>query len=233
MKHTFLKVLMVALYAKVVASDYQELFFDVKLDHNSPHNKHAGSDGFDDMAFQMRYLVDDTYFSDPFNKDKLRPILFYAGNEGDITGFYNNSGFITTTLAEQWGGLVVFGEHRYFGQSYPFDKDEAFKVGNNAFLTVENVMMDYVQLIKQIKVAYNATDKAVMVFGGSYGGMLASWMRMKFPQHFQGALASSAPILYFKDSPDVPEDAFSLVATQDYAETFPDQRCSKGIKEGF
>jgi len=115
MKHTFLKVLMVALYAKVVASDYQELFFDVKLDHNSPHNKHAGSDGFDDMAFQMRYLVDDTYFSDPFNKDKLRPILFYAGNEGDITGFYNNSGFITTTLAEQWGGLVVFGEHRYFG----------------------------------------------------------------------------------------------------------------------
>lgn len=94
-------------------------------------------------------------------------------------------------------------------------------------------MMDYVELIKHVKVAYNATDKAVMVFGGSYGGMLASWIRMKFPQHFQGALASSAPILYFKDSPSAPEDAFSLIATKDYADTYPDQRCSKGIREGF
>jgi len=42
-------------------------------------------------------------------------------------------------------------------------------------------MMDYVQLIKYIKTKYNAEDKAVIAFGGSYGGMLAAWMRMKFP----------------------------------------------------
>ena len=170
----------------------------------------------------MRYLVDDQYFKDEKSAGKLRPILFYAGNEGDITGFYNNSGFMTTTLAEKFGGLVVFGEHRYFGKSFPFDKAYAFKPGNNTYLTVENAMMDYVELIKHVKEVYGAEDKAVIVFGGSYGGMLASWIRMKFPHVFQGALAASAPILYFRNAPSAPEDAFSMVATKDFADTFSD-----------
>ena len=42
----------------------------------------------------MRYLVDDTYW-DP----KTGPILFYAGNEGNIYSFYDNTGFMTQTIA--------------------------------------------------------------------------------------------------------------------------------------
>jgi pimeloyl-ACP methyl ester carboxylesterase len=79
------------------------------------------------------------------------------------------------------GALVVFAEHRYFGKSFPFDKKYALNAGNNTYLTVENTMMDYVDLIKYLRVKYNADDKAVIAFGGSYGGMLAAWMRMKFP----------------------------------------------------
>jgi lysosomal Pro-X carboxypeptidase len=45
-------------------------------------------------------------------------------------------------------------------------------------------MMDYVELIKFVRTEYNAADKAVIVFGGSYGGMLAGWLRMKFPATF-------------------------------------------------
>ena len=79
------------------------------------------------------------------------------------------------------GGLVVFGEHRYFGQSYPVDKDVAWKDGNAQWLTVEQTLMDYVQLLKKVKKDYQAEEKATIAFGGSYGGMLAAWMRMKYP----------------------------------------------------
>jgi len=38
----------------------------------------------------MRYIIDETYY-DP----ETGPILYYAGNEGNIWDFYDNSGFMT------------------------------------------------------------------------------------------------------------------------------------------
>ena len=67
-------------------------------------------------TFNMRYLIDTNFY----NSTKA-PILFYAGNEGDITNFYDNTGFFTQTLAEKWGALLVFAEHRYYGTSMPFN----------------------------------------------------------------------------------------------------------------
>lgn len=59
-------------------------------------------------------------------------------------------------------------------------------------------MTDYVKMIKYIKMKYHLNDSPVYSVGGSYGGMLAGWLRMKYPIKFDGALASSAPILHFK-----------------------------------
>jgi pimeloyl-ACP methyl ester carboxylesterase len=45
-------------------------------------------------------------------------------------------------------------------------------------------MKDYVDLLAMLKANVTSpelADKATILFGGSYGGMLASWMRMKYP----------------------------------------------------
>lgn len=79
----------------------------------------------------MRYIINAQYW-----EPKVGPILFYAGNEGDIWGFYENSGFMVETLAQELNGLVLFAEHRYFGESFPFEEEYAFQYPNNTYLTV-------------------------------------------------------------------------------------------------
>ena len=135
---------------------------------------------------------------------------------------------MTTTLAEKFGAMVLFGEHRYYGTSMPFG-DESFDKDNLNMLTVEQAMMDYVEFILDFKEKNNMQDRAVIVGGGSYGGMLSAWLRMKYPHVFQGALAASAPILFFEGSVD--PNAYDDIATQDFAKADPE--CPKIIKLGF
>lgn len=72
-------------------------------------------------------------------------------------------------------------------------------------------------------------DSAVIVGGGSYGGMLSAWLRMKYPQWFQGALAASAPILFFDRYVD--PFAYDEIATGVYAKA--DEQCQISIKNGW
>ena len=116
----------------------QEYYYDATIDHFTNHG--AGSE-----TYKMRYLVDETHF----DKDN-GPIIFYAGNEGDVWTFFDNSGFMTTTLAEEFGALVVFGEHRYYGTSMPFG-DESFDRDNLKYLTVEQAMNDYSEFMIDFK----------------------------------------------------------------------------------
>jgi len=59
--------------------------------------------------------------------------------------------------------------------------------------------------------------------------MLSAWLRMKFSNVFQGALAASAPILFFDGY--VSPDAYDNIATDDYRKA--DAACPGMIKDGF
>jgi len=126
---------------------------------------------------------------------------------------------------------LLFAEHRYFGESRPFGND-SFKNGNHYYLTAEQALADYAVLLRYYKTkVLNCPDCPVIAFGGSYGGMLAAWMRMKFPNIIDGALAASAPILWFKEL--VPGELFYSVATWDFGNTSSVPDCAKLIKHTF
>ncbi|GFY86676.1 serine carboxypeptidase S28 family protein [Actinidia rufa] len=110
----------------------------------------------------------------------------------------------------------VWHPHRYYGESMPYGSiDEAYKNATTlAHLTAEQALADFAILITDLKKNLSAEACPVVLFGGSYGGMLAAWMRLKYPHIAIGALASSAPVLQFEDI--VPPETFYDIVSNSF-----------------
>uniref|UniRef100_A0A914RR23 Uncharacterized protein n=1 Tax=Parascaris equorum TaxID=6256 RepID=A0A914RR23_PAREQ len=161
---------------------------------------------------KIKYLYNNTYY-------KIGgPIFFYAGNEAAIEGFAENTG-IMFDLAPHFDASIVFAEHRYYGESKPFGNLSYSNVKNLGFLTSTQAMGDFAKFLPYFKasVLNCSSDTPVIAFGGSYGGMLAVWFRIKYPHIVTGAWASSAPVLLFKGA-NVDPGAFDKVVTEDFIE---------------
>ncbi|AQL00195.1 Putative serine peptidase S28 family protein [Zea mays] len=116
---------------------------------------------------------------------------------------------------ERWPLACVL-QHRYYGESMPFgSKAKAYSDSKSlAYLTAEQALADFAVLLTDLKRNLSAEGSPVVLFGGSYGGMLAAWMRLKYPHIAIGALASSAPILQFEDI--VPSTIFYDLVSDDF-----------------
>ena len=189
-------------------------------------------------------------------------VFFYTGNEADVELYVNATGLMWEMSAENGTrALLVFAEHRYYGQSRPsaMDDRKAPKRDRLAFLNAEQALADYAELLRHVASrdvpriareqrrrqrrsrvtrggsrnddaiglvndendaekrretrdeAFDPESVAVVAFGGSYGGMLATWFRAKYPHFVDGAVAGSAPIWSFTgETPPVDPNAFAL-----------------------
>ncbi|XP_068653886.1 uncharacterized protein [Aristolochia californica] len=197
---------------------YETRYYTQLLDHFSFKNL---------SSFEQRYLISREHWKGP---DHMGPIFFYCGNEGDIEWFAENTGFVWE-IAPRFGAMVVFPEHRYYGKSMPFgSKDAAYESADSlSYLTAEQALADFAALLTDLKRNLSAEDCPVVLFGGSYGGMLAAWMRLKYPHIAIGALSSSAPILQFENI--VPEQSFYDIVSSDFRRE--SLSCFETIKESW
>ena len=144
-------------------------------------------------TFKQRWFFNDSFWSGP---SRLAPIIFQCGGEGRNEGHFY--GFLQE-YAQEIGALLVTSEHRFYGESKP-DVN-----GNNKFkyLHFQQAMADYVELLLFLKsspsesIPFEACSSCpVIVVGASYSGELAIWLRLEYPDVFDMALGSSAPIYY-------------------------------------
>ena len=164
----------------------------------------------------LRYLIN----NDNCNSSSSCPVLFYCGGEDDITAFANATGFLWD-LSQKLQALLVYAEHRYYGKSLPITKENNPNLPAFSHLTSQQAMADFASLGSSLNVP-SLTDsttpgkRTIIATGGSYGGMLAAWLRVSYPHVFSGALASSAPVLYLNPEVNTP-DAFYSVVNNNYS----------------
>ena len=164
-------------------------FFTQPLNHFVPRGRSP--------SYQQRYCVYDGYAKkslnddgedeDNNNIDPTAPILFYTGNESPLEQYINQTGLMWE-LAPPLHARVIFVEHRYEGKSIPQNLSHDCL----SYASTMQALADYARIL-EVKLNKGQTAP-VIAFGGSYGGMLSGWFRMKYPHLVEGAIAASAPI---------------------------------------
>lgn len=202
------------------SAEYETHYYTQILDHFTYR-----PEGY--RTFPQRYLVYAKHWGGP---QRHSPIFVYMGAESSIISGFNFCGFMFEK-ARHFQALLVYIEHRYYGLSMPFgSREESFRNASTlGYFTSTQAMADYATLILDLKKNLSAENSPVIVFGASYGGMLAAWFRLKYPHVTIGALAASAPILYFDDI--TPQDGYDRVVTQDFRNA--SESCYNTIKESW
>lgn len=159
-------------------------------------------------AFQQRFFINQQWW----DREGHGPIFFYFGNEDNVELYVNHTGLMWESAAE-FGAMLVFGEHRYYGMSMPYAPNTP---GCMSFLTMDQAMADMAYLIDHLREQWGAAESAFVGFGGSYGGMLGSWFRVHYPNAIDGVIAASAPIWSFSGlHPPYDYNAFNQGVTFD------------------
>ena len=139
-----------------------------------------------DGALDVRYWTDATHFD---AGDPRAPLLVMLGGEGPEDATSLAGRFVINTVAAERRGFMLSIEHRFYGGSTPSLALDALR-----YCTAEQALMDYVAVIDAVRERFDLWGRPVVVFGGSYSGNLAAWMRQKYPGTVDASWASSAPV---------------------------------------
>lgn len=172
-------------------------------------------DHFDDEntnTWMQAFFVNNTFWAGP---DSTAPVFLYIGGEGPESSSSVRHNFITDWLPAT-KGLLFSVEHRYYGcirnaSSCPYDDSTE---NHLQFLSSRQAIADLALFrqfaVQKYKIASTAKWVAV---GGSYSGMLSSFVRAVYPELIHSSIASSAPVngkLDMVEFENVKHDAYAL-----------------------
>ncbi|KAJ1913806.1 hypothetical protein H4219_005056 [Mycoemilia scoparia] len=207
-----------------------ENWFDQRVDHGDfslgPEDSNGGGD--DDYSdngeskksqetFKQLFFVNDVYYKPG------GPILLFLYGESPASESFLFSGN-PIRIAKELGAMLIIMEHRYYGKSFPVPDMSG---PNMKYLTLKNSLKDIEYFIRNVHTQLRSvTSKDIkpapetkwILYGGSYGGMLAVWARKLFPDIVSAAYASSAPIQVKYEFPEFDAQVGKLLpCSQKYA----------------
>ncbi|XP_059663789.1 uncharacterized protein LOC132309501 [Cornus florida] len=203
--------------------DFEIFFYNQTLDHfNYKPESYT--------TFQQRYVINSKYWG---GAKENAPIFVYLGSESPLikNETANMTGALLTDSAPRFKALLIYIEHRFYGKSVPFESFEnAMKNATlRGYFNSAQAIADYATVITYLKEKFSARHSPVIVIGGSYGGMLATWLRLRYPHITLGALASSAPVANFHGV--LPYNGYRTIVAKDFKEA--SKRCYRIIKKSW
>jgi thymus-specific serine protease len=184
--------------------DVSELYFPQRLDHFATTT--TASSSHHTLTFPQRYFRSDRWRRPNATTEW---VFLCVGGEGPaldasvlIDSVHCSGDMLETArrLAEEkeeehadsYTSITLLAlEHRYYGQSYPPTADGTSPVTNDhlVYLSSRQAVADLAHFVNTLFPGHR-----VLLFGGSYPGMLAAWARTKYPHLFYGAVSNSAPV---------------------------------------
>ncbi|KAF2743718.1 hypothetical protein M011DRAFT_480460 [Sporormia fimetaria CBS 119925] len=165
---------------------YPQQNFSIPIDHFPSSPRYIPhSQG----KFNVSYWFDDAYY-----KPGGPVFVLLMGETAGHRGRYYLQKGIVQKVTKATNGLGVIMEHRYYGTSQPFND---LSVQSLRFLSTEQALADVDYFARNVKFAgikenLTALNTPWIVYGGSYPGAQAAFLRKTYPKTFFGAIASSA-----------------------------------------
>ncbi|KAL6693328.1 peptidase S28 [Trichoderma pleuroticola] len=170
-------------FAQADATGPQHAFFDQLIDHDHPE---LGT-------FQQRYAWNGEFYKPG------GPVILMGPNESALDGYerYTTNVTLPGAAAQELGAGALIIEHRYWGQSSPFD---TLSTENMRYLTLEQSVKDLVYFAENVVLPFDQNrtstpEKAPWVLVGcSYSGALTAWVQDLAPGTFW-AYSCSSPVV--------------------------------------
>ncbi|KAL2944175.1 Lysosomal Pro-X carboxypeptidase [Bienertia sinuspersici] len=217
----FLFLIISTLQISSIKGDYITINYTQRLDHFGYYG-----DTYD-LTFVQKVFLDDSHWAGAESGAPI--IVLFGGEAGHTYGPEVNGVMVDSGVA--FKALLVHIQHRFYGNSIPLDSIDLAMADHRirGCLTTQQALQDYAEIIMSLKANFSAFASPVIVMGCGYSGALAAWFRLTYPHIAIGALASSAPMLYYGNYTQT--DGFCDIVSKDFEDFNP--KCHEWIRKSW